>query len=314
MTKRKGFTLIELLVVIAIISILIGMLLPAVQRAREAASRLSCANNLKQIGLAMHLYHNDHDELPPSRVYIVRPIIPDTLVYEGGPTWAIFILPYIEQENFYRLWNLGLTYYDQSNAARMYNVKGYFCPSRRNSKSGFSRSGDLPQIRPKDFPPLPGGLSDYAVVIDPAGTDTPGTSGSGTGGSFIIDNPTNPGAGANGSFRLGIGFRFSDFIDGQSNTLLVGEKHVPVGGEGYGWLDCSSYNGNYGACSERSASRLYPLTTHPKDTGWKFGSRHTTVVQFCFADGSVRGIPETINPYTLELLGTRNDGMVIPPF
>jgi prepilin-type N-terminal cleavage/methylation domain-containing protein len=313
-SKRKAFTLIELLVVIAIISILIGMLLPAVQRAREAASRISCANNLKQIGLAMHLHHNDHEQLPPSRVYYVNTIIPGQLVHEGGPTWAVYILPYLEQDNFYRLWNLGLTYYDQVPAARMYNVKGYFCPSRRDWKGGLSVTGDVPPIRPPDYQQVPGGLADYAVVVDPAGTDAPGTSGGGAGGSFFLDGTPNPGAGANGSFRLGSGFRFTDFIDGQSNTLLVGEKHVPTGREGYGWLDCSIYNGNYGSCCERSASRLYPLTTNPKDTGWKFGSRHTTIVQFCFADGSVRGIPEAINPYTLELLGTRNDGMVIPQY
>ncbi|MBN9118918.1 MAG: DUF1559 domain-containing protein [Planctomycetes bacterium] len=297
-SKRHGFTLIELLVVIAIISMLIGMLLPAVQRAREAASRISCANNLKQIGLAMHMHHNDFDRLPPSRVYPTNVISPGSLVYEGGATWAVFILPYLEQENFYRLWNLNATYYDQVPAARQYNVKGYFCPTRRSSKDGFSVFGDTPPVSPAGYQNAAGGLADYAVVIDPTGTDSPTASGSG----------------ANGSFRLGSGMRFAEFTDGQSNTLLVGEKHVAKGREGYGWTDCSTYNGNYGSCSSRAAGRSYPLTTNPADTGWKFGSRHGSVVLFCFADGGVRTLAETINPATLELLGTRNDGQVVPDF
>src|SRR5690242_11677863 len=161
--RRKAFTLVELLVVIAIISILIGMLLPAVQKAREAALRISCANNLKQIGLAMHLHHNDFERLPPSRVYPVRIVTPGTLVYEGGATWAVFILPYLEQDNFYRRWDVNATYYDQVPGARQYNVKGYFCPVRRSPQDGFSVSGDVPPISPRDFPNMPGGLADYAV-------------------------------------------------------------------------------------------------------------------------------------------------------
>jgi prepilin-type processing-associated H-X9-DG protein len=117
-----------------------------------------------------------------------------------------------------------------------------------------------------------------------------------------------------GPFQSGTGYRFADFADGLSNTLLVGEKQVRVGSHGVGWSDCSIYNGSFPHCSTRAASRSHPLTTNPHDSRWLFGSRHTGVVQFCFADGRVRSLPETIDPYTLELLGGRHDGQVIPDY
>src|SRR5262245_16348028 len=103
----------------------------------------------------------------------------------------------------------------------------------------------------------------------------------------------------NGPFQSGTGYRFSDFTDGLSNTLLVGEKHVPSGKHGVGWWDCSTYDGRYPNCSTRAVSRYFPLTTNPQDSRSLFGSRHTGVVQFCFADGRVRALPETIDLVTL---------------
>ena len=98
--KPSGFTLIELLVVIAIIAILIALLVPAVQQVREASNRSSCANNLKQIGLAMHSYHDMKNALPPDRIGIC------------WATWAVLILPYIEQDNVYKMWNIQKRFYD----------------------------------------------------------------------------------------------------------------------------------------------------------------------------------------------------------
>jgi len=153
-----GFTLVELLVVLAIISLLVGLLLPAVQQAREAANRTSCANNLKQITLAMHQYESVHDQLPPR-------CLGDT-----GATWTVLIMPYIEQTNLFNRWNLSLSYYDQSDVARLTSVPIYFCASRRiASTAGSSISGDQHWICGEQFgPEVPGALIDYAACLGTA--------------------------------------------------------------------------------------------------------------------------------------------------
>ena len=120
---RRAFTLIELLVVIAIIAVLIALLLPAVQAAREAARRISCTNNMKQLGLALHHYHDTLETMPPSRLN------------STGPTWAVLLMPFMEQDNLYHKWNIFFPYGSQVDAARMTPVKGFFCPSRRTAQS-----------------------------------------------------------------------------------------------------------------------------------------------------------------------------------
>jgi prepilin-type N-terminal cleavage/methylation domain-containing protein len=153
--RRDGFTLIELLVVIAIIALLMGLLLPAVQKVRESAARISCGNNLKQITLALHHYHLNNETLPPR------------CLIDNGATWAVLILPYLEQDNLFRQWDVSRSYYDQSDVARLTSVPAYFCPSRRSAATaGYSVSGDQSWLDCQSYgPQVPGSLGDYAVSM-----------------------------------------------------------------------------------------------------------------------------------------------------
>src|SRR4029079_15541446 len=133
--KNRGFTLVELLVVIAIIGVLVALLLPAVQMAREAARRTQCANNLKQLGLGAQNFHDTRRFLPPSRLANNPAGTPANLRFV---TWAVLLLPYIEQKGFYDRWNITLPYHKHTAAVTRYAVPTYFCPSRRRPQAAFS--------------------------------------------------------------------------------------------------------------------------------------------------------------------------------
>jgi prepilin-type N-terminal cleavage/methylation domain-containing protein len=288
--RRSGFTLIELLVVIAVISILMGLLLPAVQKTREAANRAKCLNNLKQIGLAVHLYENTRGHLPPSRL-------------RGEvQTWAWLILPQLEQENLYRKWPEGGPTIDALVSPDFLNtpVPVYFCPSRRapgqHTARAFSQAGacQLPTS-------VGGAVADYA-----AATGTTGDDGADGFGRLVAAVPPT------GAFVALRGIRVAEITDGLSHTFLVGEKHIPSDQYATNPWDCNTYDAHNVICSTRPAGPGFPLTQAPADPRVLFGGPHPGICLFAFADGGVRPVRTSISEYALGLLSHRSDGQPAP--
>jgi prepilin-type N-terminal cleavage/methylation domain-containing protein len=327
---RLGFTLIELLVVIAIIGILIALLLPAVQKVREAANRIKCGNNLKQIGLAMHNYHDSFGALPPDRIAM------------GWATWCVLILPYIEQDNVYKLWDIQKRYYEQgtpigsANDPCPINIKTYFCPSRRGLPTA-PTADPYPKSHLADGGvPRPGGMSDYANNGGHDGSDGALQEGTWTsnppGLNLDSTSPVVPLGTLCVNFRSNT--NFASITDGLSNTFLVGEKYIypaDLGGTGT-TTDGAVYSSSNG---EEDTFRRFvgksgtvyryivPTIQDPgnnfglNNSEWAnkaFGSWHPGICQFVFCDGSVKPIPNNIDINTLQLLGVRNDGQVIPEY
>ena len=305
---RRAFTLIELLVVIAIIAVLIGLLLPAVQKVRAAAARMSCQNNLKQIGLGLHNYHDANQVLPPS--------FSATAGYTDGATdttpgwgWAAYILPYIEQDNLFRQLNLKLPV--QNSPAVRTMVKVYLCPSDLTPPAAF---------------PVPDAFGTTVVLAAPSsyaacvGGDESGTADATGRGVFYRNSRT----------------RLTDVTDGTSGTIMVGERSwgnangIWAGAVNNGVILRGKQNpcpgggaGSYPASVLVQAhSHLNNATTDTDGGLDDFSSRHTGGSNFVFADGSVRFLRSVAgdNPdgsYTrdgliFQAMGTRANGEVVP--
>ncbi len=305
--QQRGFTLIELLVVIAIIATLMALLLPAIQKVREAANKMLCGSNLRQINTAIHNYHNDHNHLPPGR-----------LDYDGGATWTILILPYLEQGNFYSQWDVTQRYYVHPQAVRETQVKVYLCPSRRSpSATNVSTTNPVSDKPDSNWPTsngYPGALGDYASSVGDDPTSGIYNTEQSRGVLLLADYRTgtnNTVASWNSRTRIG------DIKDGLSNTIMIGEKHVPLGKFGQsGSGDGSYYNGDPGnANTTRVAGLSNLLARAPSDSyNLNFGSYHIGTCQFVLGDGSVRSLPVSVGGTVLSRLAVRNDGSPVPDF
>jgi prepilin-type N-terminal cleavage/methylation domain-containing protein len=297
-TRRSAFTLIELLVVIAIIAVLIGLLLPAVQKVREAAARTKCQNNLKQLGLAVQNYHAANETLVPAWIG------PNSADPDGWATWAVLLLPYFEQDSVYRLWDLRYPASKQTPAAYQTQLSILHCPSRPEfvlSQGDFSAAG--------------GGLTDYAASFGTAANFT------NSNGAVI---PVNPPLGTDGSGNPVINswrgqLNLLSITDGTSNTFLFGEKHVRPNSLRGKNEDRSVFGGQNNSVRRMAGiapnGDVRPLSPANNQSGalanTTFGGPHPTLCQFVFCDGSVRGLPLSTDLQTLTALSTRAGNEVV---
>jgi len=300
MRRRSGFTLIELLVVIAIIAVLIALLLPAVQQAREAARRSQCKNNLKQIGLALHNYHDTMLVLPPGLIDVTRSSLNFNLL-----GWGTMILPYLDQAPLYNSigtnngftspegpWELALNSaatpvpYIETTLART-PLPAYLCPSDTMGGTN-SKLNNY-------------GTSNYVACV---------------GEFFDVSQATT----YRGAFQTNTRVRLRDFTDGTSNTILCGERRIYGTQIGSIWIGALKDGTN----GSNSVGRRVSAVTAPTNTGAgyringtdyaAFSSMHTGGAHFLMGDGTVRFVSENLNMNTFRLLGGIADGQVIGEF
>ncbi|MCG6158588.1 DUF1559 domain-containing protein [Rubinisphaera margarita] len=323
-SKRSAFTLIELLVVIAIIAILVALLLPAVQQAREAARRSSCKNNLKQIGLAIHNYHDTHSAFPPGFVHEYGSTsgndgTGDDAARQGNWAWGAFILPYMEQPGLYDALNIGpSTCAESMGDPARYDlmtqpVNTYLCPSDPNG--GLCRASFRDDAG-NNMSPNPA-LSNYVAVNHHQNTRRANT------GLFGMNSRT----------------RFRDITDGTSSTLAIGERadRLRNGVRGFDASAGQQINGTLNsdaAClfctrgtRENSSfgirdvfgSGATSINGPPSvDVGFVhslsargFSSSHDGGAQFVLADGSVRFLSENLDQNTyLNLLQMQDNNTI----
>jgi len=330
-SRRRGFTLIELLVVIAIIAILIGLLLPAVQKIREAAARMKCGNNLKQQGLALHNFNDTYGRLPAAIIHSGRynnptnkPYEGPEVSYKGAQTYQIYnhsgfvaLLPFIEQDNLFRQYNYqfrasasspyGIPVAPQlaaNDAVAATRITIYNCPSDTNPPPVETRA--------------PGNTAEFYEMVSASRSNYLFSTGAYT--DYDADWSTTSSS-ARGAFGNNGAASINNIMDGTSNTIAIGESvqkwhngstvfgpywgtgtHTAVHGRGY----YSNFTPNYpyGTCAPNTnAARRCTYA-------WGFSSNHSGVTNFVLLDGSVRGIRDSIDPATWQAVCTPEGGEV----
>lgn len=318
---RRAFTLIELLVVIAIIAILVALLLPAVQQAREAARRSSCKNNLKQLGLAMHNYHDVHKQFPPAAINLTQNPAPENCRHaDWGATWILMALPFIEQGALYDQYNFEQVARNGNatsgnNQVTRRRLEAILCPSHPTNSS----------LLTQDFTGFEKG--NYGVNV---------------GSGYLLERD-HFNSSRRGPFSVvGMyGAKFRDITDGTSNSILISEIVTGTGGGddkgAWGWCSGPTFNGSSGC--DGSVMNLTPNTTRKRDCshyasnntndnnfnrqnspdaaangGVASRSYHSGGVQSALGDGTVRFISENIDETIWTNLLAIQDGNVIGEF
>jgi prepilin-type N-terminal cleavage/methylation domain-containing protein/prepilin-type processing-associated H-X9-DG protein len=300
---RRAFTLIELLVVIAIIAVLIGLLLPAVQKVREAAARAKCQNNLKQIGLGLHNYHDAHSTLPPGGAGTAS-----TAAANDGMGFHVYILPFVEQDALFRRFDLARTYNQAPNKAQAaVLVPIYQCPSAMNLYT--ENNGENASATEK------GWTTHYHGNMGPNDL---------ANNTYEVIGSTNGGQAQQGVLGRDTKTRLTDLIDGSSNTLLVGETSWTRGGTGdpsslpVGYRvwhrGCNTANALACGSCRNVANGLGTVWAGGGATAgynnFSFGGIHTGGTNFLFCDGSIRSVNNDISLGILLATASRNGGEV----
>jgi prepilin-type N-terminal cleavage/methylation domain-containing protein/prepilin-type processing-associated H-X9-DG protein len=334
---RRSFTLIELLVVIAIIGVLIALLLPAVQKVREAANRLSCQNNLKQMGLALHNYHDSFGKLPPAKINSGSSWKTNSF-YKGKPfkvynhTGFTLLLPYIEQENLYRQYDFSFPACNSSWSSYYFGANGWTASDLANYPNGVNGTPNEQVVGAY--------VSIYVCPSDPGHSpdpvNTPGywayAETNGRRSNYLFScyyatdytpdyTPYSPYA---GMFGTNGAARFADVHDGLSSTLAIGEARQTMVWDTFGprW-GSGTHTSVHGYVPDYTFHINYPYgqnvwglpPTDPRaklQYAWGFGSWHVEGANFLFGDGSVHFLHNDMSFPIFQALCSINGGENIP--